>query len=165
MQEEQRKRKKAAELKTGNRGESAKATESPSGCTFPWPVSKSTLQAFSISAPYFSFLLIYRFIVQQPFWRSPNLTHPPPPRVPPSNSLSILFISRRTPFARGLTSDRHVTMLGPRPNLTPSSKSTTDPQVFGKETSIQAIARRFWTKAISFWRVNEHLAWTNDFSI
>lgn len=60
------------------RGESAKATESASDCTvFPWPVSKSTLQAFSISAPYFSFLLIYRFIVQQPFWRSLNLTHPP----------------------------------------------------------------------------------------
>lgn len=65
VQEEQRKQKKAVELKTGKRG-AAKATESSSNCTFPWPVSKSTLQAFSILAPYFSVLLIYRFIVQQP---------------------------------------------------------------------------------------------------
>lgn len=36
------------------------------GCTFLWNVSKSTLQPFSILAPYFSVLLIYRFIVRQP---------------------------------------------------------------------------------------------------
>ena len=62
-------------------GESPQRPQShPVHCTFPWPVSKSTLQAFSILAPYFSVLLSYRFIVQQPFfWRSLNLTHPPPP--------------------------------------------------------------------------------------
>lgn len=154
--------RKRQSWRTGNRGESAKATESPSDCTFPWPVSKSTLQAFSISAPYFSFLLIYRFIVQQPFWRSLNLTHPPPVFHPPTASRSFLYPAALHPRSH-LRSTRNDARSPAKSN--PSSRSTTDPQVFGKEISIQAIARRFWTPAISFWRVNEHLAWTNDFSI
>lgn len=67
MKEEERKKATGIEDKREKERErAAKARESAGDCTFPWPVSKSTLQAFSILAPYFSVLLIYRFIVQQP---------------------------------------------------------------------------------------------------
>lgn len=62
-----RKWKKAAKLKAGKRGREPQRPQShPVTAPTPWPVSKSTLQAFSILAPYFSVLLIYRFIVHQP---------------------------------------------------------------------------------------------------
>ena len=87
-----KKGKKAAELKTGNRGESAKATESPSALHVPL----ARLQIYSTSFFYFSPL----------FFRSSELSFycsaavlltiakphsPSPSPVPPSNSLSILF--------------------------------------------------------------------------
>lgn len=92
----------------------------------PWPVSKSTLQAFSILAPYFSVLLIYRFIVHQPVWRPLNLAHPlfhPPTR----NNSSILFY---TPPLSPLCTRSH--LWSTRNDARPTSLilPSVDPQVF-----------------------------------
>lgn len=145
MQEEQRKWKKAAKLKAGKRERAAKATESPSDCTY----TLACLQIYSTSFFYFSPLFFRSSDLS--FYCSPpgrQTAKPRPPTLcsPPNNS-SILFLhslsfSSSSLFPRlhrGLTSDRHVTTLVPEQTSFSLTYHRWIHKSFGTEISIQAL--------------------------
>lgn len=111
----------------------------------PWPVSKSTLQAFSILAPYFSVLLIYRFIVRHPVVRPLNLARPPFVLLLTTPRSFFYTLSLSLPpslfprLHRGLTSDRHVTTLVPEQTSSSLTYHRWIHKSFGTEISIQAL--------------------------
>lgn len=126
----------------------AKATESPSDCTY----TLARLQIYSTSFFYFS-PLFFRSSDLSFYCSPPGLTtaKPRPPTLcsPPNNS-SILFLhslsfslSFSLPLCTsGLTSDRHVTMLVPGPTSSSLTYHRWIHKSFGTEISIRALLLR-----------------------
>lgn len=119
----------------------AKATESPSDCTY----TLARLQIYSTSFFYFS-PLFFRSSDLSFYCSPPGLTtaKPRPPTLcSPRNNSSILFLHSLSlslsPFAQGLTSDRHVTMLVPGPTSPSLTYHRWIHKSFGTEISIQAL--------------------------